>query len=96
MKATCVLVCLIIGTILVACAGPSQDDLDAQPTEIAADAQASQASEAPITTNTQAQEYLDQGVANAQAGDLEQAIRDFDEAIELDPGYARWTITRSC
>lgn len=50
-KATFVLMCLLTSVILVAC-GPSQAELDAQATKIAADIFATQTAEAPTPTPT--------------------------------------------
>jgi Tfp pilus assembly protein PilF len=41
-----------------------------------------------ISRPSEAQHALNRGIAYAEQGELEQAIIEFDGAIELDPNYA--------
>jgi tetratricopeptide (TPR) repeat protein len=41
-----------------------------------------------MTPSQTFEDYLNQGIANAEAGNLEEAILDFTKAIDLKPDYA--------
>jgi len=48
----------------------------------------SEISNSELTPSDPAEKKVDQGIASYNSGNLEQAIQDFTEAIELDPDYA--------